>query len=216
MQVIFIDTNYHDDKFRIPKPANQIDEDDDGDEIFQPDHREYYMCRSKVEPFVSMTLPNYLTSYNVFSTDNANIPKFPAENVWIDQNENKVIKRQKVLIPRYQFLTPLDGEQFGYQQLLLKVPYFSEAEVLSGENGSNTYKEKCYIRGLFESHKEMKICNFDPYSISKMTRKMMFEQLADNKFLPKKYIIWNLGNLFHLILKLIPKIYMLLSLNQTM
>jgi hypothetical protein len=96
----------------------------------------------------------------------------------------------------------------------LKIPYFSEAELLSGENGSHTYKEEYYIRGLFESHdeidvafKEMKIRNFDPYSISKMARKMMFEQLADKKkLLPKTYLIWNLGNLFHLILKLIPKI----------
>ena len=34
MQVIFIDTNFHEDRFRILMPANQIDEDDDGDEIF--------------------------------------------------------------------------------------------------------------------------------------------------------------------------------------
>jgi hypothetical protein len=66
---------------------------------------------------------------------------------------------------------------------LKMVPYFSEAELVSGENGSHTYKEECYIRGLFESHdeidvafKEMKIRNFDPYGISKMARKMMFEQ----------------------------------------
>jgi len=52
---------------------------------------------------------------------------------------------------------------------------------------------ECYIRGLFESHdeidvafKEMKIRNFDPYSISKMARKMMFEQHADKKTLAKK------------------------------
>ena len=107
------------------------------------------MSRPKVEPFITMTLPNYLTSYSVLSTDNAKIPKFAAENVRIDQNENKVIKRQKVLIPRYQFLTPLDGEKFYYQQPLLKVTYFSEAELLSGENGSHIYKEECYIRGLF-------------------------------------------------------------------
>jgi hypothetical protein len=188
MQVIFIDTNFHEDRFGILKPANQIDEVDDGDEIFQPGHREYYMSRPNVEPFITMTLPNYLTSYSVLSTNNAKITKFAAENVRIDQNENKVIKRQKVLIPRYQFLTPLDGEHFYYQQLLLKIPYFFEAELLSGENGSHTNKEECYIRSLFESHdeidvafKEMKIRNFDPYSISKMARKMMFEQLVDNK-----------------------------------
>ena len=99
MQVIFIDTNFHEDRFRIFKPANQIDED----EIFQPGHREYYMSRPKVEPFITMTLPNYFTSYSALSTDNAKIPKFAAENVRIDQNENKVIKKQKVLIPRYQF-----------------------------------------------------------------------------------------------------------------
>jgi hypothetical protein len=92
-------------------------------------------------------------------------------------------------------LTPLGGEHFYYQQLLLKIPYFSEAELLSGENGSHTYKEECYIRGLFESHdeidvafKEMKIRNFDPYSISKMARKMMFEQLADKKNSCQKHI----------------------------
>ena len=221
MQVIFIDTNFHEDRLRILKPANQIDEDDDEDEICQPGHREYYMSRPKVEPFITMTLPNYLTSYSVLSTDNAKIPKFAAENVWIDLNENKVIKRQKVIIPRYQFLTPLNGEKFYYQQLLLKVPYFSEAKLLCWENGSHTYKEECYIRDLFESHdeidvafKEMKIRNLDPYSISKMARKMMLNNLQINKFLPKIYLIWNLGNLFHLILKLIPKIYLLLSLNQ--
>ena len=64
----------------------------------------------------------------------------------------------------------------------MKVPYFSQAELLSGENGSHTYKGKCYIRALFESRdeidvafKEMKIRNFDPYSISKMSRKIMFD-----------------------------------------
>jgi hypothetical protein len=200
MQVIFIDTNLHEDRFRILKPANQIDEEDDGDDIYQPGHREYYMCRPKVESFITMTLPNYFTSYSVLSTDNAKIPKFAAENVRIDQNENKVIKRQKVLIPRYHFLTPLDGEKFYYQQLLLKVPYLSEAELLSGENGSHTYKEECYIRGLFESHdeidvtfKEMKIRNVDPYSISKMARKMMFEQLADKTILAKTISDMELG-----------------------
>ena len=45
MQVIFIDTNLHEDRFRILKPANQIDEDD-RDDIFQPGHREYYMSRT--------------------------------------------------------------------------------------------------------------------------------------------------------------------------
>ena len=83
---------------------------------------------------------------------------------------------------------------------MLKVPYFSEAELLSGENGSHTYKEECYIRGLFESHdeidvtfKEMKIRNVDPYSISKMARKMMFEQLADKTILAKTISDMELG-----------------------
>jgi hypothetical protein len=73
------------------------------------------MSRPKIEPFITMTLPNYFTSYSVLSTDNAKIPNFAAENVWNDQNENKIFKKQKVLIPRYQFLTPLDGENFYYQ-----------------------------------------------------------------------------------------------------
>jgi hypothetical protein len=53
---------------------------------------------------------------------------------------------------------------------------------------------------LFESHdeidvafKEMKIRNFDPYSISKMARKMMFEQLQIKKILAKKISDIELG-----------------------
>ena len=62
----------------------------------------------------------------------------------------------------------------------------------------------------------MKIRNFDPYSISKMARQMMFEQLADKKNSCQKISDMELGDLFHLILKLIPKIYLLLSLKQIM
>ena len=50
------------------------------------------MSRPNVEPFITMTLPNYLTSYSVLSTDNAKIQKFAAENVRIDQMKIKLLK----------------------------------------------------------------------------------------------------------------------------
>ena len=53
------------------------------------------MSRPKIEPFITMTLPNYFTSYSVLSTDNAKNPKFAAENVWNDQNQNKLLKSRK-------------------------------------------------------------------------------------------------------------------------
>ena len=67
MQVIFIDTNFHEDRFRILKPANQIDEEDDRDAIFQPGHREYYMSRPKVETFIIMRIPYMLVKCHLIS-----------------------------------------------------------------------------------------------------------------------------------------------------
>ena len=67
MQVIFIDTNFHEDRFRILKPANQINEEDDRDAIFQPGHREYYMSRPKVETFNIMRIPYMLVKCHLIS-----------------------------------------------------------------------------------------------------------------------------------------------------
>jgi hypothetical protein len=90
------------------------------DDIYQPGDREYYICRPKVEPFITMTLPNYFTSYSVLSTDNAKIPIFAAENVRIDQNENKVIKRQNLifLICRLKYPKPIFMKVCIYENYL--------------------------------------------------------------------------------------------------
>ncbi len=96
---------------------------------------------------------------------------------------------------RTHFTTPLDGETFFFQQLLLKVPFRSTCEVISETNKSGNYKEECFMRGLFDtqdefdvSFQEMKYRNFDPQRIAKIAKQMLHAQLSDRKTIDQKLV----------------------------
>ena len=57
-------------------------------------------------------------------------------------------QRLKEVIPRWRFLSPLDGELYYYQHLLLNIAFRSEKDLLSN-NISKTYKE-CYLRDVIK------------------------------------------------------------------
>ena len=57
-------------------------------------------------------------------------------------------------IPRWRFLTPLDGEQYYYQQLLLNVCFRKEDDLLSDNNMSKTYKEECFLRNIIKQEED--------------------------------------------------------------
>ena len=46
------------------------------------------------------------------------------------------------VLPRWRFLTPLDGNEY------LNVPFRSEGELISDPNASGTFKEECFLRNL--------------------------------------------------------------------
>ena len=58
-----------------------------------------------------------------------------------DAQGRHVCQRLKEVIPRWRFLTSLDGEEYYYQQLLLNIPFRREKDLLSDSNMSKTYKE---------------------------------------------------------------------------
>lgn len=138
-QVIFIDTNLPTQRSRVLKTFSNLESCCDETDIFMKGSRDFYMERPSGKPFDNMTLPEYLTQYEIF-TSKTKIPKI-RQFIHTDAGDRFVVKRNKVLIPRYRFLTPLDSDAFYYQTLLLKVSYQSESELISPENHSETYKE---------------------------------------------------------------------------
>ena len=69
------------------------------------------------------------------------------------QTSGKISKRvaaprDSKVLPRWRFLTPLDGNEYYYQVLLLNVPFRSEGELISDPNASGTFKEECFLRNL--------------------------------------------------------------------
>ena len=116
-----------------------------------------------------------------------------------------VYKRTKPLIPWTHFLTALDGEEFYYQQLLWQIPFQDDRAILTTDNVTRTFKEECYLRGLFDyqdevdtSLKEMKDRNFDPTQISRVERKMLIQEIAPLGVLKKKILDMDYGEVIPL------------------
>ncbi|XP_071137190.1 uncharacterized protein [Mytilus edulis] len=192
-QVLFIDTNLKSERSRVLKPYEQLQASDgDGTDIFIKGPRDFYEERPSNDICSNLTLVEYLSDFEIFTT-RSKIPKNRQSTIYTDVQGRYVVQRIKSLIPRYRFLTPLDSEAFYFQTLLLNVSYRSENELLSQENTSQTYKEECYLRSLFDSSdaldivfSEMTDRNFDPLQIAKMARRLLIEQISDEATLSRK------------------------------
>ncbi|CAC5411251.1 unnamed protein product [Mytilus coruscus] len=149
-QVIFIDTNLKSER-RVLKPYEQLQTSEgDGTDIFIKGPRDFCEQRPSTDICSNLTLVEYLSDCEIF-TFRSKIPKNRQSNIYTDVQARYVVRRIKSLIPRYRFLTPLDSEAFYFQTLLLNVSYRSENELLSQENTSQTFKEECYLKSLFDA-----------------------------------------------------------------
>ena len=149
------------------------------------------MNRPKQDQYEQLTLPKYISQYNHIR--HKDVPKYAIQNMQETLDNMAVYKRAKPLIPRTHFLTVLDGEQYYYQQLLWNIPFRDDKNLITSENVTKTFKEECYIRGVFDykddidmSLNEMKERNFDPMQISKIARKMLINEIAPLSVLKKK------------------------------
>ena len=83
--------------------------------------------------FDSITYPLYHRNYVIQKNQ-------PANGIYyIDKKNRFVRKRQKEILVRFQHLTIEQSESFFYQQLLLRLPVRSEADL---KNSYSTYKEQ--------------------------------------------------------------------------
>ena len=188
-QVKFIDTNFPHERTRPLKRRSDIEQlNPESKDVFLDGPREAYEKRPRLPEFDGLDYPTYICGYNLLSQK----PKI--KNPPTDEVGRFVVKKTKPLIPRHRFLKPTDDkEAFYYQQLLLKVPFRCEKDLISPDNESRTFKEECYIRELFIKEdelditfQEMKSRNFDPYQIAKIAKKMLHEGMTDAHTLSKK------------------------------
>ncbi len=162
---------------------------DEDTDIYKPGPRERYYRRPQTPEFNDMLYPDDITNYNV------QCEKPKTKSPPQDMDLNYVIRRTKSLVIRTHFTTPLDGESFFLQPILLKVPFRSTASLISESNNSGNYKEECFLRGLFDAQDEfdvrfqdMKYRNFDPLHIAKIAKQMLHTQLSDRKTLDQKLV----------------------------
>lgn len=67
-----------------------------------------------------------------------------------DRKDRVAAPRDHKVLPRWRFLTQLDGNEYYYQVLLLNVPFRSEGGLISERNASKNFKEECFLRNLIE------------------------------------------------------------------
>ncbi|VDI62589.1 Hypothetical predicted protein [Mytilus galloprovincialis] len=147
-QVIFVDTNLPSERSRVLKSFSSLKEAADTDtDIYVDGPREFYMERPNDDLFTNLTFPQYLTDLEIF-TSKSKIPKCRLNSLHLDLKGRFIVRRNTKLIPRFRFLTPLDGESFYFQTLLSQVPYRKEEHLISEFNMSKSYKEECYIQTL--------------------------------------------------------------------
>ncbi|GES86521.1 DNA helicase Pif1, ATP-dependent [Rhizophagus clarus] len=94
---------------------------------------EKYLKRPQSDIFHNITYPKYHQQYQISSK-----PPNISRQYWIDLNGNYIIKRQKDILVIFHHTLVKSGEEFFYEQLLLRFLFRDEAELL---NDFATYKE---------------------------------------------------------------------------
>ena len=113
-QVSFLDTNFVE-KRRKLKSLEEISELEHGSSnVFCDSLREKYADRP-VE-LEDVRYPDYLAKWEIYS-DYSSIPRSRRLHVHTDAQGRHVCQRIKEVIPRWRFLSPLDGELYYYQHL---------------------------------------------------------------------------------------------------
>src|SRR6266542_2227779 len=118
------------------KPVHIILENEENP--YWDDAIDKYLKRPQNNIFNEITYPKYHQQYQIsFKLTNLN------KQYWIDLNGRYVIKRQKDILVRFHHISIESGEEFFYQQLLLRFSFHNEEELLGN---FNTYKEHFQLK----------------------------------------------------------------------
>ena len=113
------------------KPIHLISENEENP--YWDDAIDKYLNRPQNDIFDNITYPIYHQKYQIlYKLTN------PNRQYWIDLNNKYVVKRQKDILVRFHHTSVESEEEFFYQQLLLRFPFYNEAQLLGN---FTTYKE---------------------------------------------------------------------------
>ncbi len=186
----YYDTNMPSKRYRPMKDLRDLQyQDVDDVDIYKPGKLKKYERLPQSPQFDSMLYPDYVANYNICKHK----PK--TKTIPEDLDGNFVNKRPKPQVIRTHFTTALDGDGFYFQQLLTKVAFRSVSKLISSNNQSGTYKEECFLDGLFDAQDEfdvsfhnMKHRNVDPTQIAQIANHMLHAQLADRATIQQKIV----------------------------
>ncbi|CAF0948330.1 unnamed protein product [Brachionus calyciflorus] len=144
-----------------PKKHELAYMDPDDDDIFKDSIYDHYLKRPTHSAFDSVTFFEFFRKYEIFvKNSKTQIPKSRMENIFIDQKNDRVVKRKKDIITRTNFYNINDGEIYFFQKILYSIGFRNFDELLSLNNITRTYQEECILRNLIgnnESNKDQDI-----------------------------------------------------------
>ena len=198
-KVVFLDTNLPGQLNKVLKPMAHIRRlEDESTDVFWDSFRDKYTARP--DSLERVTYPEYLAEWEVFATL-SKVPQRHRDRSLVDRKERVAAPRDSKVLPRWRFLTPLDGNEYYYQVLLLNVPFRSEGELISDPNASGTFKEECFLRNLVRQEEDAldaleKACrrNFSIQYIHRMAKMLILQNVEAQEAVNRKLRDMGLGD----------------------
>ena len=194
-----MDTNFPGQLNKVLKPMAHIRRlEDESTDVFWDSFRDKYTARP--DSLERVTYPEYLAEWEVFATL-SKVPQRRRDRSLVDRKERVAAPRDSKVLPRWRFLTPLDGNKYYYQVLLLNVPFRSEGELISDPNASGTFKEECFLRNLVRQEEDAldaldKACrrNFSIQYIHRMAKMLILQNVEAQEAVNRKLRDMGLGD----------------------
>ena len=198
-RVVFLDTNLPGQLNKVLKPMAHIRRlEDESTDVFWDSFRDKYTARP--DSLERVTYPEYLAEWEVFATL-SKVPQRRRDRSLVDRKERVAAPRDSNVLPRWRFLTPLDGNEYYYQVLLFNVPFRSEGELISDPNASGTFKEECFLRNLVRQEEDAldaleKACrrNFSIQYIHRMAKMLILQNVEAQEAVNRKLRDMGLGD----------------------
>ncbi len=150
--VMFLDTNFPDKQSKVLKPLAHLQRlEAESTDVFWDSFRDKYCGRP--DGLEDVTYQSYMAEWEVFP-DITKVPMRRRSRSLEDRKGRVVAPRDRSVLTRKRFMTPLNGEEYYYQMLLVNEPFRSEGDLISALNVSKTFKEECFLRELVKQDED--------------------------------------------------------------
>ena len=158
-KVVFLDTNFPGQLNNVLKPMAHIRRlEDESTDVFWDSFHDKYTARP--DSLERVTYQEYLSEWEVFATL-SKVPQRRRDRSLVDRKERVAAPRDSKVLPRWRFLTPLDGNEYYYQVLLL------DPGVLSSSTGNDQTFFLDVAPGDTERSDLLKLLGHNPVNVVK-------------------------------------------------